>query len=370
MTNDMQVFYGNTNVAAGTGVLIYDTGNNTNGPVTFVLPFGPIGGLTANQITIVMNPGGSTNGATAWTYNAMVSVPQFLVVGGQFNVAGQAYANLARLNADGTLDTTFTNLGSGLDGAVWALGLQPNGQIVAGGAFTHVNGSAYNRLARLNTDGSIDPGFFVGTGADNTVYNITLQPGGTMYVGGTFTSFNGTHRLGFARLNTDGTVDTSFLDTAYNQFAGLTRIHYIDPPGTVYASGVQSDGNVMIAGSFAQVGGGQFDENVRPGDYTLDPNLGVYLNSNVWPEPKTRDGVRNRGNVARLIGGVTPGPGNIALAAGSYAANKSQSIESVTLTRTNGSLGYASANFSVLPGLAQSGVDYSYNAVTPIYPIA
>ena len=149
---------------------------------------------------------------------------------------------------------------------MWALDSQPGGQIVAGGAFTHVNGSSYNRLVRLNADGSLDPNFYVGTGADNTIYNITQQPlDGTLYLGGTFTTFNGTHRLGFTRLNPDGTVDTSFMDTAYNQFAGLTRIHFNDPPGTVYSSGIQSDGNVMIAGSFAQVGGGQFSESVRPG---------------------------------------------------------------------------------------------------------
>jgi uncharacterized delta-60 repeat protein len=376
MTNDMRVFYGNTNVAAGTGALIYDTGNRTNGPVTVMVPFGPVGGLTANQLTIVMNQGNSTNGTTAWTYTASVASPRFLVVGGLFNVAGQAYANLARLNLDGSLDTTLTNLGSGMDNAVWALDTQPNGQIVAGGAFTHVNGNSYNRLARLNADGSLDPNFYVGTGADNTIYNLMQpQPGSLYYLGGAFTTFNGTHRLGYARLNADGTVDTSFMDTAYNQFAGLTRIHFNDPPGTVYSSGIQNDGNVMIAGSFAQVGGGQFDGvDIRPGDYGLDPNLGVYVNQGdsaegVWFEPKTREGIRNRGNVARLIGGATPGPGNIGLAAPSYAANKSQSFESVSLVRTNGNLGYASANFSVLPSLAQSGVDYSYGASAPIYPI-
>ena len=63
-------------------------------------------------------------------------------------------------------------------------------------------------------------------GADDTVWNITLQPlDGTIYVGGQFSSFNGTHRLGFTRLYPNGTVDTTFLDTAYNQFAGLKRIY-------------------------------------------------------------------------------------------------------------------------------------------------
>ena len=50
--------------------------------------------------------------------------------------------------------------------------------------------------------------------------NIVASTNNSIYVGGQFDSINGTRRVGFARLNTDGTVDTSFLDTAYNQFAG------------------------------------------------------------------------------------------------------------------------------------------------------
>ena len=86
-------------------------------------------------------------------------------------------------------------------------------------------------------------------------------PTTTIYVGGQFDYINGTRRVGFARLNIDGTVDTTFLDTAYNQFAGLVRIYSYDAPA-VYAAGVQSDGNVMIGGSFNQVGGGQFSVDV------------------------------------------------------------------------------------------------------------
>ena len=369
VSNDMRIFYGNTNVAAGSGVLIYDSGK-TIGVGNIALPFGPVGGLTASLITIVMNQGGNTNGPAAWSYTGTVTVPPNtgILVGGLFGVSGQTYANIARLNSDGSLDTSF-NPGTGSDNAVRALGWQFNNQIVVGGDFKHINGSSQNHIARLNRDGSIDTGFFTGIGTDNSVYSINLQLNGTMYVGGIFTSFNGTHRLGFVRLYADGTVDTTFMDTAYNQFAGLPRIRFSDSPGTVFASGVQGDGNVMIGGSFSQVGGGQFDENIRSADYGFDSNIGAFLNQNIWPEPKTRDGVRNRGNVARLIGGATPGPGNIGMAAPSYAANKTDSFESVGLVRTNGFLGYASANFSVLPGLAQSGLDYNYDATAPTYPI-
>jgi len=74
------------------------------------------------------------------------------------------------------------------------------------------------RIARLNSDGTVDNTFNSGIGADDTVYNISAQPDGSMYVGGLFTSYNGTHRLGLTRLYADGSVDTTFLDTAYNQF--------------------------------------------------------------------------------------------------------------------------------------------------------
>ena len=115
----------------------------------------------------------------------------------------------------------------------------------------------------------------------------------------------------------------------------------------------------MIGGSFGQVGGGQFDPNDRFDTFDF----------NEYFEPKQRNGVRNRVNVARLIGGATPGPGNVGLLAPDYPANKSQGFIYALLTRTNGSLGYASANFSVVPGTAQAGADYIYNATAPMYPI-
>ncbi len=334
-----------------------------------------------------------------------------IFAGGSFGVGGQGYINVALLNGDGTLNTSFSP-GTGPDNSVFAVCWQPNGQLLLGGAFNHINGSSFNGIARLNTDGSIDTtGFFPGTGADsavnciiyctNVISSVTVSnpPGnGTpvtntvastnygIYVGGSFTSFNGTHRLGFARLYTDGTVDTTFLNTAYNQFAGLPRIFLSDPVGSVYACGVQSDGNVMIGGSFNAVGGGQADKNVRN---TVDAGRGIaqsFADANLWVskdqlnlEPKARDGIRNRNNVARLIGGSINGatsltspvnayaPGNIGLLYSSYSANESQSSRSVELTRANGGLGPAGVNFALQPGLAQSGVDYNYTAVDPFY---
>jgi len=360
---DLQVYYGGTN-----GTLIFDTGS-VSGFGNLSVAFGPTNGITTNVLTVVMNPGGAPLPAT-WNYTGTVTFGggNGILVGGSFSVNGQNYANIARFNSNGTLDSTFNPV-AGSDNAIEAMALQPDGKIVVGGLFTTFNGVVVNHITRLNSDGSLDTGFFSGSGADNEVRSITLQADGTMYVGGLYGNFNGTHRLGFARLYYNGTVDTTFMDTAYNQFAGLKRIYSYDTPA-VYCSGVQSDGKVMIGGTFDQVGGGQANTNVCG---SLDYERSILPSStdpNLWVEPKTRDGVRNRSSVARLIGGSTPGPGNIGLTSSSASANKSQSSLSVGLVRNNGYLGPIAANFTVLSGTAQGGVDYVYNAASPIFWVA
>jgi hypothetical protein len=59
-------------------------------------------------------------------------------------------------------------VGSGADGIVEAVLLQSDGKIVIGGRFSNFNGSSCNRLARLNADGSLDTSFSLGVGFDKT----------------------------------------------------------------------------------------------------------------------------------------------------------------------------------------------------------
>ncbi|HTR40225.1 MAG TPA: Calx-beta domain-containing protein, partial [Pseudomonadales bacterium] len=314
------------------------------------------------------NPGIILSG-TVSAVAFLPGVANDIMIGGSFSVNGQPYANIARFTTNGLLDTTFSNVFAGADNTINAIGWQPDGRAVIGGAFTHFNGIPANYITRLNWDGSIDNNFFIGSGADDVVWNVNVQPDGTMYVGGQFSNINGTHRLGFARLYSNGTVDTTFMDTAYNQFAGLKKI-FANDFAAVYSSGVQSDSNIIIGGDFYQVGGGQAYTNVCD---SLDESFGIansFFDPNLWVEPKTRDGVRDRYSVARLIGGSTPGPGNIQFQLPSYSANKSESLLTVGLVRTNGDLGPASANFSIIPGLAQSGRDYFYDSTPPLYWVA
>jgi len=327
-------------------------------------------GASCSHVAL-LNPNGTLDTSfvaptiTGNTINALALYNGKIYIGGDFAaVGGRGLNNLARLNANGSLDLAYANtLGVGVDGTVHALSIDARGRLLAGGDFLTVAGLSCSRIARFTTGGSLDATFEAGTGADATVFTILPQGDGTIYAAGGFTSFNGTHRLGITRLFPDGTVDTTFLDTAYNQFAGLHRRRFIDPAGAVYAAGVQSDGKVLIGGSFQQVGGGQANAAIR-----IDPNdfFGPY-NQNLYAEPKTRAGLRNRSNFARLIGGATPGPGNLSLTYPSYSVVKSAASATISLTRTNGTLGYLSANLSVPSGVAQSGVDYSYSGSVPTY---
>ena len=116
---------------------------------------------------------------------------------------------IARLNADGSTDTGF-NPGSGGNDWVEAVALQPDGKVLIGGSFTSFNGTPRNRIARLNANGSLDTTFNPGSGVDNTVNRIAVQSDGKVLLVGAFTTVNGVSRNRIARLNADGSLDTSF----------------------------------------------------------------------------------------------------------------------------------------------------------------
>jgi len=110
-------------------------------------------------------------------------------------------ARNARLNADGSVDSSF-NPGTGANNTVRSVALQPDGKVLIG-ALTTVNGTNRDRIARLNADGSLDNSFNPGTGANEGVLSIALQPDGNLLIGGGFTSVNGVVRSYVARLYGD-----------------------------------------------------------------------------------------------------------------------------------------------------------------------
>ena len=175
--------------------------------------------------------------------NAVVVQPDGkILIGGLFNeINGVACNFIARLNSDQSIDETF-NPGAGANNTIRAIAVQPDGKILIGGSFTEFNGNAVNRIGRLNSDGSFDASFNAGTGANSTVETIAVQPNGKVLVGGSFSSFNDATHNRIARLNSNGSLDTGFsIGTGAN--------------GTVYAIAVQTDGRILVGGTFITFNG-------------------------------------------------------------------------------------------------------------------
>jgi uncharacterized delta-60 repeat protein len=180
-----------------------------------------------------------------------------VLIGGFFGaVNGVWRGHIARLNSDGSLDTTFGNglagvnnglagVNNGLAGVNnLSMAVQSDGKVLIGGSFTTVNGTARGNIARLNSDGSLDTGFGDGlTGASARVNSVAVQSDGKVLIGGTFTTVNGTARGRHARLNSDGSLDTSFVNGFPVGISGVSSM------------ALQSDGKVLIAGSFFVVNG-------------------------------------------------------------------------------------------------------------------
>src|SRR6185369_13980989 len=118
---------------------------------------------------------------------------------------------LARINSDGSLDTSFA-VASGANQTVRAITVQPDGKVIASGFMTAFGGFPANGIIRLNTNGSVDQTFSV-AGLDAVVIAHALQPDGKVIVGGSFTQIAGAPHQAMARVNADGSNDPTFVSS-------------------------------------------------------------------------------------------------------------------------------------------------------------
>ena len=186
-----------------------------------------------------------------------------LIIGGEFtSVGGLPRTNLARLNADGSVDGSFITYAGG---PVYALAVQADGRCLAGGNFMEAAWARRDNLARLQEDGSLDRSF--GGRTDGTVRALALQPDGRIIVGGDFDTLDYEWCMGFGRLTPDGTKEPGFSSTVQ--------------PGAVYAVAVQPDGKLLMGGTFgSQIVGlwryrlarwnadGTLDQGFSPGEFS------------------------------------------------------------------------------------------------------
>ena len=183
-----------------------------------------------------------------------------ILIGGQFHwvtpsnsaTATQIWG-IARLNADGTLDSGFINAPAGQvksNHNVRGIAVQADGKIVIGGYFTLIDGVARNRIARLNANGTLDTTFNVGAGANGNIEDVKLQSDGKILISGSFTQVQGVNILGVARLNADGSLDSSFAPNGGAFPNGAWTGNF-----PVYQMALQSDGKILINGGTLQYAG-------------------------------------------------------------------------------------------------------------------
>jgi hypothetical protein len=178
-----------------------------------------------------------------------------ILVGGDFLLFDNVFRRgVARLLADGSVDNSF-DPGNGLDGPVLSMGVQADGAILLAGGFKEYDARRRIGVVRVLSDGTLDTTIDPGNGPNDLVFTVAIQSDQKAIIGGRFTDYNGTRRLGLARLRRDGALDTSFMDTAYNQFAGLINPFSFQPPNFLNSIAIQPDGDIMIGGSFKTIGG-------------------------------------------------------------------------------------------------------------------
>ncbi|HEY5914947.1 MAG TPA: Calx-beta domain-containing protein [Verrucomicrobiae bacterium] len=354
----------NFNPGLGANGTVWAVAVQTNAQVLIAGEFTTVNGYPRPHIarlntdgSLDMNFDPGPAGPNRTIYSLALAPDGSVYIGGAFSAVGGLSRNfIALLNTNGVVSTNFAPV-KGVDGPVYAMALQNDGRLLIGGSFSMVELRNRRNIARYNANGTLDTTFDPGTGADDTVNSITLQPDGRIFLGGTFNSVNQTRRMCVARLYRNGEVDTGFMDTAYNQFAGLHKPYLnpaVDPKDTLWATALQNDGNLVIGGSFHFVGGGRFTTSVET--------------NSIFPcdfVPWTRAAYRIRNNVTRLLGGDTGGPGSIGFIATNYTVLENMGYLYVKMSRQNGYLGQIEATFSAPgrtdgPGVAKSGVDYIY----------
>jgi uncharacterized delta-60 repeat protein len=287
---------------AGTGISssVIAAAIQTDGKIIIGGAFTIFNGIIINKIVrlnsngtidATFNPG---SGFDAQVNSISIQSDGKIIVGGIFTTYNGVTSNkIVRLNTDGSLDNTF-NSGTGFNSGVISTAIQPDGKIVIGGSFTNFNGTVINRIARLNSNGSIDQNFITLSGANNIVNTIALQQDGKIIVGGHFTTYDGLPRIKITRLNPSGFNDSSF--SPVTGFNGKVNSSAIQPDGKIIFGGEFTISNDILRNKISRL---NIDGTI---DQTFNPGLG--FNNNVYTTAIQSDGKIIVGGIFTTFNGI------------------------------------------------------------------
>ncbi len=211
---------------------------------------------TFNLDTILYNPPSPLGGY----FNTLTDIEIFnndIYIAGSFsfyNAQGvPSFSGIGKLTSTGKIDTISFNAQTGVTTAsINDMEIQADGKILVGGTFNTFNGVSVNRMLRLNADGSIDNSFTAGFTTSDDISKIKVLSTGKILVGGVITSYNGTPANGMVRLNTDGTIDNAFtMGTGFANTINPSATNVVEikeaPDHKIIASGYFTSYNESIA---------------------------------------------------------------------------------------------------------------------------
>ncbi|WP_281231473.1 T9SS sorting signal type C domain-containing protein [Flavobacterium gelatinilyticum] len=197
-----------------------------------------------------LNPDGTIDegfdtgtGFTGKIYSSLIQQGGKIVLGGSFtSYKGINSGRLIRLNSDGSQDLSFNSSIGALTGIIYNMALQPDGKIIIVGSFTKYNNITVNRIARINSDGSLDNSFITGSGSPLLISDVKVLSNGKILAAGNFISFNKITANRIICLNSDGSIDNSF----------NTGTGFDDDVNTI---ALQQDGKILLGGNFTSYNG-------------------------------------------------------------------------------------------------------------------
>lgn len=228
---------------------------------------------TANRIIRLNNDGSwdKTFQTSVQGYNVskieVLATNQILIAGDFNEVNGTTAYGIALLNPDGQLASGFSAgtafiSGNWSSSGIKSLTVQPDQKIIVTGSFTTYNGVNCNGIVRILPNGSIDPSFNT-SGVDGFIYKILVQPDGKLIVAGYFTGCQGNPAFNICRLNSDGVFDPSFQPGNSTTTSSM-----------IFDIQFQSSGKILACGNFSEFNGQAFGGLMRlNSDGSIDPTF-------------------------------------------------------------------------------------------------
>jgi uncharacterized delta-60 repeat protein len=225
--------------------------------------------IDGNLITTFSTGINSSNGFDNWVKNICIQPDNKVLAVGTFSTFGVGTTGvtrnkMARLNQDGSLDTSFYTSNSGVNitnSPIENVAILPNNDIIVVGGFTN-NGTSGNKIGKVSfSTGIFNSSFTANTtiGASDPIYSVLALADNKILIAGAFSTYNGISRSMLARVNNDGSLDTSFnVGTGFSGSIGFINKMYL-----------QNDGKLYVMGFFTNYNGTTVTNLVRLTNVTL-----------------------------------------------------------------------------------------------------